>query len=304
MTVSVIMPCFNHGLFLTESVTSILNQTFPLKELIIVDDCSNDNSYDCATGLAALDTRIIVIRNDSNSGASASRNNGVRIATGDLIAFCDADDLWMPEKLATQVQLLNDNPDGDIVYSDALIINEKGRETGKRFSEMFHLPMQPSGNLFEELCSRNFVNMQTVLIRKKCLGDRTLFDPQIKWVEDWWCWIQLSRNHRFIYFERPLAKYRVHSKSTNVIQKNGYENNRFKVYSRILKRFSGLSPSVLAQIWYHLGGYFTRKNWIKYSRRCYVRSVRAALGTPVSNYNLGRALGKLISISVRPLLPP
>jgi glycosyltransferase involved in cell wall biosynthesis len=251
-TVSVIMPCYNHGRFVAESARSILGQTHKELELIIVDDFSADDSRQVLTTLAGQDQRIKLVLHEKNQGASKSRNDGLAVARGDFICFCDADDLWMPEKLSVQLETLERNRQYDVAYCDARIIDEHGAATGRRFSGMFPPPKNPTGQLFSQLCLRNFINMQTVMLRRKCLQPGANFDGNIKWVEDWWYWIQLSKKHLFVYSEQPLAEYRVHSRSTNLTQRQGYHINRFKVFHRALKGYPDISPEVRSQIWYHM----------------------------------------------------
>jgi glycosyltransferase involved in cell wall biosynthesis len=169
-TASVIMPCFNHARFLIDSVSSILCQSHADLELIIVDDCSSDNSWELIRNLANSNERIIAIRHEQNKGASTSRNDALRLATGDFIGFCDADDVWEPEKLNTQVKLLQSNPQYDVTYCDTLIIDENGGSTGKRFSDLFPHARAQSDRFFHELIRRNFINMQSVLMRAQCVG--------------------------------------------------------------------------------------------------------------------------------------
>lgn len=251
--VSVIMPCFNHARFIVESVNGILAQTHPDLELIIVDDCSLDNSWDVVRSLTAKDHRIRVIRHERNLGASKSRNDGLRAARGEFIGFCDADDIWEPGKLGRQMSLLDEHPDYDVVYCDTIIIDENGSPTGQRFSELFPVPQTASGWLFRELVVRNFINMQSVLMRKKCVQSVGYFDEGIKWVEDWWYWIRLSRPHRFLYSKEPLAKYRVHGRSTNLVQKRSCCVNRFKVFHRILQQYTDLPLSAKREVVYNMG---------------------------------------------------
>ena len=247
------MPCFNHARFLADSVDGVLRQTYPDVELIIVDDCSRDGSWAAISELARKDQRIKPVRHEQNQGASKSRNDGLEMAAGDFIAFCDADDIWEIGKLTAQIELLRRNPEYDIVYGDTHIIDETARQTGRRFSEKFPPPKRASGWLFEELAVRNFVNIQSVLMRKNCLAGGERFDRAIKWVEDWWFWIELSREHQFLYLETPLARYRVHSRSTNLVQKRGYRVNRFKVFKRILAEYPDLPGSLKAEIAYRMG---------------------------------------------------
>lgn len=247
------MPCFNHARFVEESVDGILKQTQEDLELIIVDDCSTDNSWELIQRLAQKDSRIKPIKHDRNRGASRSRNDGLRAAQGDFIGFCDSDDIWDRRKLEFQNQLLRENPNYGATYCDSIIIDEAGIETGRRFSRRFPPPKPPSGWLFPHLVRRNFINMQSVLMRKECLQDTGYFDEGIKWVEDWWYWIQLSRRHRFLYFPNPLARYRIHDCSTNLVQRRGYCVNRYKVYHRILQQCSDLPLHVRTEMIYYMG---------------------------------------------------
>jgi glycosyltransferase involved in cell wall biosynthesis len=251
--VSVIMPCFNHERFVVESVNGILAQTHPDLELIIVEDCSSDNSWDVIRSLTAKDCRIKVIRHERNQGASKSRNDGLRAAGGAFVGFCDADDIWESGKLRFQMNQLQNNPDYDVVYCDTIIIDENGSPTGQRFSELFPGPKTASGWLFRELVVRNFINMQSVLMRKECVQSVGYFDEGIKWVEDWWYWVRLSRHRRFLYSNEPLAKYRVHGHSTNLLQKRSCCVNRFKVYRRILQQYTDLPPSAKSEVVYNMG---------------------------------------------------
>jgi glycosyltransferase involved in cell wall biosynthesis len=276
-TMSVVMPCHNHGRFLAESVESILNQTYKQLELIIVDDGSSDDSRDVILALARKDSRIRVVLHDRNRGASNSRNDGVRAAQGDFISFCDADDLWMPEKLSVQLKILEENKRYDVVYSDAVIIDGNGANTGQRFSQVYRLPRNPSGFLFKDLCLRNFINMQTVMLRRDCVQPGELFDERIRWVEDWWCWTRLSKQHLFFYSEQPLSKYRVHSRSTNVVQVRGVDANRYKVFKRTLKYYPDLDGMLRSQVWYHMGCCLLNLGRPRLARRFFCQALRISL---------------------------
>jgi glycosyltransferase involved in cell wall biosynthesis len=276
-SVSVIMPSFNHARFMVESATGILGQTEKDLELIIVDDCSTDNSWELIKGLAETDSRIKPIRHNHNLGASRSRNDGLRIAKGDFIGFCDADDIWERGKLEFQTQLLRKNPDYGATYCDSMIIDEAGRSTGQRFSERFPPPQPASGWLFPHLVRRNFINMQSVLMRKECLLETGYFDEGIRWVEDWWYWVRLSRCYRFLYAKEPLAKYRVHDRSTNLVQKRSGCVNRFKVYHRILQQYPDLSPSVKREVVYNMGAELCGIGKRRAGRRLFWNIVKSSL---------------------------
>lgn len=251
-SVSVIMPCFNHAKFLEDSVFGILRQTHLDLELIVIDDCSADHSWEIISGLAKSDPRIKAVRHERNLGASRSRNDGLRMAVGGYIGFCDADDIWEPGKLEIQVSFLQKNPDCDLTYCDAIIIDENGQTANRRFSGQFPSPTSGSEDLFSTLVRRNFINTQTVLMRRECLATSGYFDEKIKWVEDWWYWINISRHHRILYSEQPLARYRIHSRSTRLTQKRGYHVNRYKVFRRILRRYDDLPVRLRAEILYKM----------------------------------------------------
>ncbi|MFN7141059.1 MAG: glycosyltransferase family 2 protein [Limisphaerales bacterium] len=251
--VSVIMPCYNHAKFLAESVKAVLDQSFTDLELIIIDDCSTDHSWDVICKLADSDSRILPLRHSTNNGLSKARNNGLRASKGEFIAFCDSDDVWTPNKLDVQVSLLDCHPEYALTYCDSLIIDENSRSLDTHFSDLYPLPEKPSGFLFLELIRRNFINIQSVLVRKEFLDQIGGFDEQVDLVQDWWCWLRLSRSQRFLYSWDALAKYRVHSRSTNIVQKREYSINRVRVYHRVLREYPDLQRSERSSILYDIG---------------------------------------------------
>ena len=289
------MPCFNHARFVADSAKGVSSQTHSDLELIIVDDCSSDNSWEVICALATGDSRIRPFRHERNQGASKSRNDGLRAAKGEFIGFCDADDIWEREKLKIQVALLENNPDCDVAYCDSLIIDENGLHGGQRFSERFPPPKTSSGWLFSELVGRNFINMQSVVMRKECLRRAGNFDEGIMWVEDWWYWVRLSRHHRFLYSEEPLARYRIHSRSTNRVQQRGYSVNRFKVFKRILLEYADLSPAAKGDIIYKMGIDLCNLGKYRAGRRLLWEAVRLSMTDP-------RAFSRFCKASVRIVL--
>ena len=104
--VSIITPAYNASQFLSETIDSVVEQTFKDWEMIIIDDCSSDDTVSIATEYTKKDKRIKVVRNKDNCGVAATRNHGLDVATGEYIAFIDSDDLWLPEKLEKQVRFI------------------------------------------------------------------------------------------------------------------------------------------------------------------------------------------------------
>lgn len=251
--VSVIMPCFNYVHYVGSSIASVLNSTEENLELIVVDDGSTDDSRTVIKMAAARDERVKPIFFDENKGISAARNAALKAATGEYIAFCDADDAWFLNKLTDQLELFLAHPEADIAYGDSKIIDATGKETGALFSARFPVPGDGNGNLFPTLCVRNFINTQTVLLRRNILRPEDVFDVHIQYGEDWLFWIRLARFFEFAYSPEPLGFYRVHeANSTSAQQLAGRTRNRVKVFLTIL-RFPDLPRGIVSQVFYHMG---------------------------------------------------
>ena len=125
--VSIIMPSYNTGKFIKETINSVLNQTYNNWELIIVDDCSTDDTEEIVN--AIKDNRIKFLKNSTNSGAAISRNKAIKEAKGKWIAFLDSDDLWKKEKLEKQIRFMEENH-YDFSYTNYTEIDEEGNEKG------------------------------------------------------------------------------------------------------------------------------------------------------------------------------
>jgi len=106
---SVVMPLYNSVNVLGDAIESVRAQTFEEWELIVVDDCSTDGSYEMARSFAREDNRINVVRNNQNRGPALTRNKAIEMAKGRYLAFLDADDLWLKDKLAAQLKFMQDN---------------------------------------------------------------------------------------------------------------------------------------------------------------------------------------------------
>jgi glycosyltransferase involved in cell wall biosynthesis len=251
-TVSVIMPCFNHGRFVEESVQGVLGQSHRDLELLIVDDCSSDGSWEAVCDLAQQDERIKPIRNDSNRGVSFTRNVGLAAAKGEFIAFCDADDVWAEEKLQIQIAFLMSAPAFDVAYADSILVDTGGVALGGLFSSRFPPPARASGDIFHELLKGNFINTQTVVMRRTCLGVG-VFDQNLRVVEDWAYWIRIARRHQFGYIRQPLGKYRVHGSATCVANPRSYFVSRYKVHRRVLESYPELPAFTKARLAFNMG---------------------------------------------------
>jgi glycosyltransferase involved in cell wall biosynthesis len=203
--VSVIIPAYNAAAYLPGAIESVLRQTVPPFEIIVIDDGSEDET---PRVLEPYRQRIIY-QVQNNSGPAVARNRGIEAATGDLIAFLDADDIWLREKLEKQVGYLAKHPHAGLVHSDLFHWDE---HTGERL-------LRPCGRCeFSGHCYSKFffgsrVVPSTVLIRKKCLSATFRFDPDIRRasVEDYDLFMRFARFHDLAYLDEPLVLYRMHA---------------------------------------------------------------------------------------------
>ena len=130
--ISILMPTYNVEKFVKEAVESILNQTWANFELIIVDDCSSDKTYEILSSLAQKDSRIQLYRNEQNSKICKTLNRALSYTRGKYIARMDGDDISTPDRLGKLYQYLNDHPEIDLIGSNVITIDENGKEIGRK----------------------------------------------------------------------------------------------------------------------------------------------------------------------------
>ncbi len=209
MSISVIIPVFNGEKTIKETIDSILNQTFKSIELIIIDDGSTDSTVEIIENIS--DSRIKLFYYP-NGGLSTSRNRGISLAQGEYISFIDADDLWTPDKLESQWQALQENPQADVAYSWTDYIDESSNflKSGRR--------IKANGDAFSKLLLFNFLeNGSNPLIRQKALEKVGVFDESLTAAEDKDMWLRLAANYEFVCVEKPQILYRI---STNSMSSN------------------------------------------------------------------------------------
>jgi len=251
--VSVLVPSFNYGRYLPLTLRSILSQSHSDLELIITDDCSSDESRAIAEEYRRLDSRVRAVFHDSNRGLAASRNSALAISSGEFVAFCDADDIWLPDKLKIQLEYLRNRPEVGLTHSDALIMDRDGNLTGQLFSALMHRKRQAtSGNLFEELCQRNFFCVPTVVVRRQAIMRIGGFAESLRSLEDWVCWAKISRHYPIHYTSDALAKYRVHPASLSADSRTMCQY-RTRASALILTELTDIPPRIRSKILYTLG---------------------------------------------------
>lgn len=203
--VSIITPLYNSSLFLKETLQSVLAQTYDNWEMIIVDDCSNDGSYEMAVQHAEFDSRFKVIRLAKNSGPAVARNKAIEAAGGRYIAFLDSDDLWLPEKLERQVRFMRDN-DFDFTYTSYNRMTEPG--------ELIAITNAPVSVQYEDLLKTCPIGCLTVIYDSEKVGKQ--FMPVINKRQDYALWLKLLKITKRAYgLNEVLASYRMRNSSVS-----------------------------------------------------------------------------------------
>jgi glycosyltransferase involved in cell wall biosynthesis len=205
--VTVIVPCFNAGRYLDACLESIAAQTFGDLEVLIVDDGSTDDSPAIAAAWADRDPRMRATALSQRGGAAGARNAGLREASGGLIAFLDADDEWLPEKLTLQTEYLAERPETAMLAAPTIVIDADGRPV-----EMTPPRSRPGYTVCIEdfLFGTPRIATSSVIVRRAVVDDVGSFNERYRIIEDFNLWFRMVRCHRIEITDRPLIRYRVH----------------------------------------------------------------------------------------------
>lgn len=203
---------YNSEAFISETIDSVINQTYKNWELILIDDCSTDDTIKAIQPFLDSGPNIKLIENSKNKGAAVSRNKGIEAANGDFIAFLDGDDLWKPNKLETQITFMKAN-NCDVCFSSYEQIDEKGKPLNKLVKALPNLP-------YKKYLKSNYIGNLTGVYNAKILGKITSFNLRKR--QDWLLWLAAIKKSgkpaRGI--QESLAYYRVrkNSMSSNKVE--------------------------------------------------------------------------------------
>lgn len=217
-TVSVIVASFNYGHYIDQCIRSVLGQGYPDLELIVVDDCSTDDSWNRIRSYH--DTRINAVRQVQNSGHLDALNRGIALSRGRYIALLGADDFWEPSFLRELVTVLDKHEEVGLAYSAFWLSSEDG--TSK---PIFHRMIAPTGdslgNHLSHLLFYNFIPPVSALFRKNCLDYiGGSFPKHVPLSEDWHLWLMIGLRHAVYYRGVALAHYRVHGHNLHLTLKS------------------------------------------------------------------------------------
>jgi len=225
--VTVIIPTYNRDWILKEAIESVLSQDFDDFELIVVDDGSTDNTESIIDEYAG---DIIVLRQD-NHGVSAARNAGIACASGPLIAFLDSDDVWLPQKLTSQVDFFKSNPDALICQTQELWIRKGKRVNPKNRHKKI------SGMIFKHSLPLCMVSPSAVMMKKSLLDKTGLFDESLPACEDYDLWLRISSRYPVFLIDTPL-----------IIKRGGHEDQLSKTPGLDKYRIKALKKIISSDI--------------------------------------------------------
>lgn len=285
--VSVVIATYNMGQYLPDAIESVLSQTWENLELIVVDDGSNDDTADRMTRFIP-DKRVRYIRTE-NKGQPRAKNRGLMESKGDFIAFCDADDLWHPEKISIQMPLF-ERPSVGVVYSEVSYIDEKGADVIKPQPYNRH-----SGQITRYLVMKNFIPFGTAVIRRACIKKSGVFDETLPMGIDWDLWLRYSIDWDFQYTPKKTYTYRIWPGQMSNNYRGRY-NNAFRILDKFLSLYPNVLPeSVIARAWADM--YVSRGMAIADAEKAFaepIKDILVGLRRDSRYWRAWRSLAKLI----------
>jgi len=298
-TVSVVIPAYNAQAWISETLESVLTQDFDDFEVIVVDDGSTDDT----AAVVANFGRVQYIHKP-NGGAASARNVGIRAARGEYVAFVDADDLWLPDKLRLQVDLLKRT--GLMwVYSDAYAFDGRTGRTLYTFSKLSRLY---TDDVLRPLFLNDFIPSPTPVVGRSVFEQVGYFDESeiLRKREDWDMWLRIAARYPVGLVNRPLARYQVHSASST-----GGEHPLVALESQLAvieravarepERLAHLKNQAIAQVCIGTGRTLARDGNLAEARMLFARAIRLVPGAAEAYlYWLSCLTGKpLLNVAIR-----
>jgi len=223
--VSIITPSYNSSKFIKDCVASVFSQTYKNWEMIIVDDCSKDNSKEIISELSTKDKRIKPIFLEKNVGAAEARNAAIRQSKGKYVAFLDSDDLWNPKKLEKQLSFMYENEIA-FSYTNYQFISENGEDLSNIISA-------PEKMTYDSYLKNTIIGCLTVIIDREKSGEFEM--PNIRSSHDMALWLLIMKRGFSAYgLDENLARYRIVSTS-NTASKWHAAKDVWKIYRQVEK---------------------------------------------------------------------
>lgn len=306
LLVSVVMPAYNAQCFVGEAIDSVLAQKHANLEIVVVDDGSTDGTADI---VRSYGDRVVYVRQE-NAGPARARNAAIARSRGEMIAIIDSDDLWVPGKLAKQVDFLLNNPEVGLVFGDMECFNESGTVLRSAFEKLKFIPGDRPGivaNAFARLLRYNTIP-GNVLMRRTCYERVGGYDEELRRCEDWDLWIRIARLYPIGCIPEVLLRKRIHGGNLTGNARSMAVDG-IRVQEKVLRQFPEDVPQagvdmrrLLAESYFGLGYFDWNDGDLSAARRSFGRSLRCAPGSRVVLYWLVSCLPGGIIASLRSLV--
>ena len=262
--VTVVVPNYNHARFLPERLDSVLKQTYEKLRVILMDDCSTDDSRRIMDRYAQQDTRIQLVYNEQNSGSTFKQwNTGISLASGEYIWIAESDDAAEPTFLEKLVSCLDSNPDAGLAYCQSSIIDEEGRPGGPAFISEDGLGTQdfclPGNFLVKNYMPINNIipNASAALMRRTVLAEVGAAPEDMRLAGDWMFWVRYMLRTNVCYVAEPLNLFRSHSQTvrSNSVEEGLVEMARVLAYVKQAVTLGDIvydkALAMLTERWFH-----------------------------------------------------
>jgi hypothetical protein len=240
--VSVIIPVYNGEAFIEQALESVFEQTFQDFEILVINDGSTDGTE---ARLAKYRDRIKYVKQE-NVGLAATRGRGVQVARSSLIAFLDADDVWLPQKLERQMEVARSHPECGIITSDVLSFVDD-RVVVSSLKEWYR---PESGNVLENLLFGNWIPPSAAMVRRECFDRVNTFSvPPPAYGEDWLMWMQIAARYPVHFIDQVLVHRRRHAggmSSQGEDVQFGCLMRNFEIIRQLVPRLNG-EPNLIDQ---------------------------------------------------------
>jgi glycosyltransferase involved in cell wall biosynthesis len=261
--IDVVIPVYNGARFLAAAIESALTQSLPPRRVIVVDDGSTDDSAQIARAMAGGPVELCLLQK-ANGGLSSARNAGLAACRSEFVALLDADDVWLPHKLARQVARFRDSELANlgVVYCDYDDIDERGQALLDFPSTRLTRGLR--GDIRRRLYRGNLVagSGSAVLLKRRCLERSGGFDEQLPSSEDWELWLRLARHYAFDYVDEVLVHLRRHGASMQaqkerqilrtdlevLVRQRGDALDRATLFAAVVRRLSQTPGALVREL--------------------------------------------------------
>jgi glycosyltransferase involved in cell wall biosynthesis len=296
--VSVVCPAYNCGRFIKPALESVFLQSYRPIEVIVVDDGSTDSTPELLKSY-----REVSYLRQVNRGPSSARNIGIRAARGVYVAFLDLDDLWTPEKLSSQVAILESCPEAGLCFADMRLFSSGGGEELTMFQK-YGLTAEYFGHewvvdrVVAKLVTMNFIPTSSVVARKSALTHVGGFDEQFRKSEDWDLWLRMALRYPIIYSPKLVTLKRVHEVNTSR-DSEGMNVASLQILEKLKRDHQDLLDklgvdiiTVLRDSYRNLGYFYLRQISLAEARRALGKSLSLGFQSRALVYFLSTFLGR------------